>query len=409
MEKQKLENLKNKTNNKKKIDPKITSFFITTGLVVLLLLMLYLYFNHYFLGGRIKSYVEKKELISILFIGLDDTDTHEKADTLLLGLFNPDTKRFGIIALPRDLKVEIEQKTGLKAIKINKIYKKHGSKKLLKIVNQLTGIKPNFYMSINLKSLIKIIDLIGGVEIYVDKHMKYLDKAGGLYIDLPKGVINCDGLKAMQFIRYRNDERGDIGRIERQYEFILNLMKKIVIKKDVLTNIKLLRIIYKYVKTSLNFQDILNLLKYTSSADFHNIEMIKVPGKFVNLYGKEYVEPNIAKSKKLTSAFLNKLNYTKTDIIPQEIKVQVLNGSGKGGVARIIRDKLVRNRYNVIEFGNADSQNYEETLILDRSGNMKKAIKVSSLLKCNNVFPKINKFILIDVTIIVGKDYKKYF
>ena len=136
--------------------------------------------------------------------------------------------------------------------------------------------------------------------------------------------------------------------------------------------------------------------------------MIKIGGEFVSEYGVEYIKPDPGKAKKNSKNLLNKLTYTKKNYIPQEIKVQVLNGSGKRGMAKRVRDKLVRNGFNVIEFGNADSQNYRNMLILDREGNMKKALKVAGILKCRSVFPKINKFIMIDVTVIVGKDYKKH-
>ncbi len=397
-----------KTPKKAVLNSKTISFLVTAFLIILLVFLLYLYFNYYFFGGRITNYVEKKKLISLLFLGLDEAENYKKTDTIFLSLYNPQTKRFGIVAFPRDLKVEVEDKIGLKTLKINSVYSKYGIKKLLKVIKKLTGINIKFYATMEISNLVKIIDLIGGVELYIDQPMKYIDKAANLYIELPKGIIKSDGLKAMEFIRFRHDERGDMGRVERQYEFLLNLIKKAVVQKDILTNLKLLKILYRYIDTNLNFNDIINLIKFTSHADYNNLEMTKIPGKFINLYGTRYIEPDKNKTIKTISHFLKKLSYTTTDIIPSKIKVQVLNGSGKRGVAKRIRDKLVRNGYNVIEFGNAKSQDYLNTLILDREGNMNKALKVAGLLKCNNIFPKINKFILIDVTIIVGKDYKKY-
>ena len=399
-------NLKKK--KKRKFDSKLLSAGITAGLILILGILLYLYINYYFFGGRITNYVEKKEIISILFTGLDDNDSCYKTDTLILGLYNPLTKRFGLIFLPRDLKVKVETKMGINKGKINSVYSKYGMKKLLEVITSLTGLDVKFHVSMRIEDIIKIVDLIGGVNIYVNKAMKYTDKSADLYIELPRGIIKCDGVKAMQFIRYRSDERGDMGRIERQYEFILNIIKKSIVKNNILQNLKILKVIYKKVKTNLNFNDIINLIKYTSTADFNNVEMIKVGGEFVNEYGVEYIQPDLNKSKKNSKNLLNKLTYTKKNYIPQEIKVQVLNGSGKRGMAKRVRDKLVRNGFNVIEFGNADSQNYENMLILDREGNMKKALKVAGILKIRNVFPNINHIIMIDVKVIVGKDYKKH-
>lgn len=400
-----------KINLKKKektlLKNKILTYTASVIIFIFSLYSLYYLLQYNFLGGRIKNYVEQKKPIAILLLGLDDSNGEKKTDTILIGIFNPASKRFGIIGVPRDLKVKVETPMGFKTTKINTIYSLNGPKKLLQTINKLTGLAIPFYASLDLSSLIKIIDLIGGIEVYIDQSMKYNDRSGNLYIDLPEGVIKCDGYKAMEYIRFRNDERGDIGRIDRQYEFLLNVVKNIFYKGNFLLNIKLIKIIYQHVNTNLNFNDILNLIKFTSSADYNNVEMTKIPGQFVNLYGIDYIEPDPKQIQKTLSDFMYKISIYKPDFMPEEIKVQVLNGSGKSGAAKITRDKLVRYGYNVVEFANAPHQNYENTLVLNTSGNMKKAIKVAQVLKNNQVYTKINKFILIDVTVIVGKDYQK--
>ncbi len=376
-------------------------------LIVALIILLYLYFNYYFFGGRVKSYINKGAPITVLFVGLDDSSDYPKTDTIMLGIYNPKSHRIGIISIPRDLRVEVPTKLGSTPEKINIVYTKYGLNKLIKVVEKLTSIDVNFHAIAKLSDIVKIVDILGGVEIYVDKPMKYIDKSGELYIDIPKGIIKLDGLKAMEFLRYRNDERGDMGRIDRQYEFILNLMRKAVIQKNILANIKMLKLLFEFVDTNMNFNDLINIVRSLSGMDFNNIDFVKIPGKFVEIMNVKYIQPDKKRINYMLKRFIQQLNSLKSDYLPSEIKVQVLNGSGKPGVAKRVRDKLVRNGYNVVEFGNADSQNYKETIILDRVGNMKKAVKVASLLKCNLIFPKINKFIMIDITVIVGKDYKK--
>lgn len=226
-----MEENKIQFKKRKKTDSKLVSLIITPALILLLGVLLYFYFHYYFFGGRITSYVEKKEIISILFLGLDEIEHDKKTDTIIIGIYNPLTKRFGIIAIPRDMEIAIEERIGQKTLKINSVYSKYNIKKLFKVINNLTGLDIKFYATIEIANLIKIVDLVNGVDIYIDKYMRYTDKAADLYIELPMGVIKCDGLNAMEFIRYRSDERGDIGRMERQYEFILNLIKKTVIKK----------------------------------------------------------------------------------------------------------------------------------------------------------------------------------
>ncbi len=396
-----------KSKKKPIINSEVRSTIGLLVLIIVLLFLIYLYFNYYFFGGRVKSYINKGKAIAILFIGLDDSDKYPKTDTLMLGIYNPSSHRIGIISLPRDLRVEVFTKLGATPEKINIIYSKYGRSKLIKVIEKLTSININFYAIATLSDVTKIVDLLGGVELYVDKPMRYIDKSGDLYIDIPRGIIKLDGLKTLEFIRYRNDERGDMGRIDRQYEFLLNLVRKAILQKNILTNLKMMKLLFKFVDTNMNFNDLINLIRSASGMDFKNIDFIKIPGKFVEIMNVKYIQPDKKQIDYLLKRFIQRLNSLKTDYLPSEIKVQVLNGSGKSGVAKKIRDKLVRNGYNVVEFGNADSQNYKETIILDRVGNMKKAMNVGSLLKCNLIFPKINKFIMIDVTVIVGKDYKK--
>lgn len=386
---------------------KLISFLGTAGLVLLLLLLVFLYVNYYFLGGRIRTYIQGKQPITMLLVGKDDTGRAPKTDTLLIAVYNPSSHRFGVVAVPRDLKARVNTRVGYQTLKINGVYARYGIGELKRALRDLTGLSIRFHAALDLPSLVKIIDLIGGVEVYIDEPMRYRDRAGNLAIDLPAGIVRCDGLKAMEFIRFRSDEKGDFGRMDRQYEFLLNFMKSAVHKNNLLLNLKLLKVLFAYLETNLTFSDIVNLIKHSSNADFNNIDVIRVPGKFVTLYGSDYIEADPEQTRKIIGRFLYSIALHKPDFAPEEIKVAVFNGSGKGGVAKMVRDKLVRLGFNVIEFGNAPLQNHENSLVLNVSGNMKKAMRVAQALRCGGIYTKINNFLLIDVTVIVGRDYEK--
>jgi anionic cell wall polymer biosynthesis LytR-Cps2A-Psr (LCP) family protein len=65
-----------------------------------------------------------------------------------------------------------------------------------------------------------MVDLVGGVEIYVPKRMKYTDRRGGLFIDFKPGRRMLDGYDAMCFVRYRHGD-SDFKRQDRQKDFML--------------------------------------------------------------------------------------------------------------------------------------------------------------------------------------------
>ncbi len=66
----------------------------------------------------------------------------------------------------------------------------------------------------------EIVAAVDGVDVYVEKNMHYNDNAGDLHINLKKGENTLTPETAEEFLRFRHDALGDIGRIERQQVFV---------------------------------------------------------------------------------------------------------------------------------------------------------------------------------------------
>jgi anionic cell wall polymer biosynthesis LytR-Cps2A-Psr (LCP) family protein len=69
--------------------------------------------------------------------------------------------------------------------------------------------------------------MMGGVEVDVPKRMFYTDNTQGLYIDLQPGRQTLKGRDLEGFLRFRHDETGDIGRMERQQLVVQSLLRKL--------------------------------------------------------------------------------------------------------------------------------------------------------------------------------------
>ena len=96
------------------------------------------------------------------------------------------------------------------------------------VVEDLLDTPVDHYVLVNTRSFPRIIDAIGGIDLYVESRMYYVDEwddavPGGLVIDLYPGMQHMDGITAMSYVRYR-DEEGDIGRIARQQRFMSTVM-----------------------------------------------------------------------------------------------------------------------------------------------------------------------------------------
>ena len=92
--------------------------------------------------------------------------------------------------------------------KINSLYDEKNPKKILNKVNKITGLNINYYITINNDALIKLVDIIGGVEFDVPINMNYDDKSQNLHIHLKKGTQIIDGEKAEMLLRFRHNNNG---------------------------------------------------------------------------------------------------------------------------------------------------------------------------------------------------------
>ena len=94
------------------------------------------------------------------------------------------------------------------------------------VVNYL-GQPVNYYVLVNYETFPSVIDLLGGIEIDVERRMVYNDYAGKLFINIPKGRQVLDGKNALHYVRFRHDALGDIGRVERQQKFVKAVLNKV--------------------------------------------------------------------------------------------------------------------------------------------------------------------------------------
>lgn len=98
------------------------------------------------------------------------------------------------------------------------------------------------------------------------------------------------------------------------------------------------------------------------------------------------------------------------DIDPKNVRISILNGCGIPGLAAKWKDKLRDLNFDVRETGNSRIQ-YDKTIILSRSEDLTYANYLAQTLGIpnENILMQLNKDLVdIDLTVIVGSDYKKF-
>lgn len=166
---------------------------------------------------------ERKELRTGADEGAQRTDT-------LMVIHITDEGTPTLISLPRDSYVVIPAHTALDGMevtdrrnKINSAYGKGGAPLLVETVERNTGLHIDNYMEIGFKGIRDITNAVGGVNMCVPADVT--DENSGL--NLLAGCQELDGRNALAYVRMRYaDPRGDLGRVERQQQFLSSVMKK---------------------------------------------------------------------------------------------------------------------------------------------------------------------------------------
>jgi LCP family protein required for cell wall assembly len=249
--------------------------------------------------------------LNILAFGIDDTAYSKRSDAIIVLHLDKDSNHIGALSIPRDTRVSIP---GVGRTRINHAFS-HGGVDLLKdSISQFLGVPINYYVKVDLSGVMKLVDVLGGVEIKIDKSLNYIDYAGDLYIDIPKGNHVLKGKKVMEYLRFRHDEEGDIGRIRRQQVFLDQLIKKILsfdalLKlPDIITTIKTL------ISTDMSLPQMLALTRdFKNAVSQHAISKATVPGSSMLVGGAYYWKPNITALDKVVEKTLFGLNDAAVD------------------------------------------------------------------------------------------------
>ena len=162
---------------------------------------------------------------NILILGVDDGEQGDmQADTILLLSFSNDTGKSRLISIPRDTLVNAESASG----RLGNLYSWGGANLIVRHVSALLGISIHQYVIIGMSTFAELIDVLGGVDIYVEENMDYEDPQSGLAIHIGQGYQHLNGEDSQKYLRYLSAKLGDVGRVQRQQKFMKALYAKVL-------------------------------------------------------------------------------------------------------------------------------------------------------------------------------------
>lgn len=220
---------------------------------------------------------------NVLVLGLDDAvnmdnDEEKRADAILLISMENATGKVRILNIPRDTWVEMPQNKG--ETRLSNVYAVGGAPLMVRTINQMFDISIHQYVVIDLATFGRIVDAVGGIDLYVEQNMDYDDPEAELSIHMRQGYRHLDGKGAEYYLRYRSDDLGDLGRTQRQQKFVKAFYAKLL-RVDTLPKIPAIAdIIKQNVTTSAELFDSVHIGNVIRKLSIEPPRTIMLPGDF---------------------------------------------------------------------------------------------------------------------------------
>ena len=236
--------------------------------------------------GHNKETLKNLDTLQVLVMG----ESTGMSDTIIVCSYNPKTQKASMLSIPRDTYVENGNYKYSALNKINSLYSGGETpEKTVEAVNEITGLDIKYYILVDTEALIKLVDLIGGVEFDVPIDMDYDDSLQDLHIHLKQGYQTLTGEQAEQVVRFRHNNDGssypyeygneDYGRMKTQRNLIISVAKQTIKLKNITEIGNIMNIMKEEVKTNIDFNLLLDYIPYAVNMNLDNIQTAQLPGE----------------------------------------------------------------------------------------------------------------------------------
>jgi LCP family protein required for cell wall assembly len=325
-------------------------------------------------------------------------------DTMLLLRFDPAKRKLSVMSIPRDTRTFIANH-GL--TKINEANYYGGPALSAKSVSELLGgVGIDRYITINVQGVQALVDALGGVTVHVPKDMKYRDESQHLFIDLKAGRQHMNGEKLSQLMRFRYDDKGDIGRIQRQQMVMRALMEQALNPATVARLPKILNVIQSHIDTNLTVEELVALVGFSSQISRSNTQMLMVPGEFSapGEYKASYWLPQPERIRDVMAKHFDFGTNALNEPEPHQLRVAVQDSTSQTKLLQTTLEGLKGKGYTNVFEAKPWSEPLAVTRIVAEWGDVSSAEAIRRTLGYGEVRIENTGELDSDVTIQLGKD-----
>lgn len=372
--------------------------------------------------------VAKRPALNFLLVGVDSvanlpadhplrqtrSASNTLTDTIILLRVDPESGDAWAMSLPRDLWLPVPEPVG-RETKINAALPLGGQGALLQAIQDFLDIPIHRYVQVDFNGFLGLVDEIGGVEVQVDFPLR--DPKAQFEISRT-GCVNLTPDEALGYVRSRTlqalvngswsvvDNRGDLGRIQRQQDFLVVALKKAFsegltnpsVLKGLIDNVLAAGYISLDVRTTP--ADMLELASDFANFNADELERLTLPVVLGQAGSASVVRMVEGEAEDVLAVFRGERDD------PRSFRLAIQNGTPTAGLAREVEFALNLNGFRVVETKNAANFQFQETLIKYDPSQLDDALELQRWLGVEAVLDPRNKDAGRSVDLVIGADWQ---
>jgi anionic cell wall polymer biosynthesis LytR-Cps2A-Psr (LCP) family protein len=257
----------------------------------------------------------------------------------------------------------------------------------------------------------ELVDIVGGIEVYVPYPMKYVDNTQNLKIDLEQGWQTLNGDQSEQFARFRKDQSGDIGRVQRQ-QTLLKALRQRLVNPTVLPRLpQAVRVIQQYIDTNLSLEEMLALVGFGLKLEQDDFKMVLLPGRFSDpseSVASYWIMDSAGKDRVIGQYFQSNPTLSSAETLSDsanQVRIAIQNSTNNPAlgsrVAKYLAEKNFQNVYIVPDW----PDRLRQTQIIVQQGDQEAATLLKKVLGLGKVEASSTGDLESDLTIRIGEDW----
>ncbi len=350
----------------------------------------------------IEQLIEGEENVSLLVVVHDSNEIRSSQAVFA----NTVTYRGALVDIPTNTGVLVDSLDRID--RIDAVFESAALSGFRGEVEQLLGIELPFYLVFSTDQLSDVVDLAGGIELFLIDPIEATDPT----ILIPAGNVLLDGQKTVDYLRYASPNERPLEAVGRRQRLVQSLLARLGEQAEYLGRRGVFPLFRGYVETNLDSRAMASLVNLFDDLDTDTLIKQRVIGntRSVEVSGetRDLLFPHM-EGQLLKSAVQQMLSSIASPEMPGElrsvVRLEILNGTTTNGLARRTQELYEGFGYTNISVGNADSNDVEETTIINRLGDPTTAERVAEIIGADRVTSQARLDDEVDVTIVLGRDF----